>query len=222
MDDIVRLGRRHLATSGPAGLSLRSVARDLGVVSSAVYRYVPSRDDLLTLLVIDAYDELGGAVSKAESAQPRASYLARWRALAGAVRDWALAEPSRYGLIFGTPVPGYHAPAGQTTPPGTRVVALLLELAADAEAAGATPARQLDQIPESVRADLERVRAEFRLDLSDEMLAAAVLAWVALFGAVSFEVFGQYGPDTLSDPTALFGILVAMLGGLMGLADVTG
>lgn len=215
--DITRIGRDHLASYGAAGLSLRAVARDLGVVSSAIYRYVPSRDDLLTLLVVDAYTELGEAVERAAAACAPDDLAGRWRATAGAVRDWARREPSRYGLVFGTPVPGYHAPAEQTTGPGTRVITLLLRLAADAQAAGATPLTQPGKAPEMLRGDAQRVRAASGLAVSDEMLTAAVLAWVSLFGAVSFEVFGQFGPDTFTDPEAMFAALVAVLGSVLGL-----
>lgn len=217
MADITRIGREHLATYGAAGLSLRAVARDLGVVSSAVYRYVSSRDDLLTLLVVDAYAELGAAVGHQESLRPRQDFAGRWRALAGAVRDWARAEPSRYGLVFGAPVPGYHAPPEQTTGPGSRVITLLLQIAADAEAAGARATPPSTGVPDSLRRDAERVRGEYGLAVSDAMLTATVLAWVALFGAVSFEVFGQYGPDTFAQPEAMFGALVDLLGGVLGL-----
>lgn len=217
MADITRLGREHLTTYGAAGLSLRAVARDLGVVSSAVYRYVPSRDDLLTLLVVDAYTELADAVAHAEAGRPREDLPGRWHALAGAVRDWALAEPGRYGLVFGTPVPGYHAPAELTTGPGTRVIALLLRLAADAEAAGARPTGPSRPVSASLRADAERARTAFGVAISEPMLTAAVLAWVALFGAVSFEVFGQYGEGTFTQPAELFTALVDLLAGALGL-----
>lgn len=220
MAQIVRIGRAHLATEGAAGLSLRAVARDLGVVSSAVYRYVPSRDELLTLLVVDAYDELGEAVERAEAAADRDDLTGRWCALAGAVRSWALAEPSRYGLVLGAPVPGYRAPAERTTSPGTRVVALLLRLAADAASAGARPAVPREPVPQSLLADAARVRASMGVEVGDDVLVAVVLAWTALFGAVSFEVFGQYGPDTFTDPAALFDALVGLLAGVLGLHDV--
>src|SRR5215831_3548869 len=88
--EILEAGRRHLATDGAAGLSLRAIARDLGMVSSAVYRYVASRDDLLTALIIDAYTSLGDAAEQAEAAVPREDLLGRFRALGHAVRDWAL------------------------------------------------------------------------------------------------------------------------------------
>ncbi len=222
MADITRIGREHLVTYGAAGLSLRAVARDLGVVSSAVYRYVASRDELLTLLVVDAYAELGEAVSLAEAAtaQPRDDFAARWRALAGTVRDWALAEPSRYALVFGTPVPGYHAPPEATSEAGTRVITALLCLAAEAEAAGACPVVPPAGVPDSVRGDAERIRGQYGLALSDAMLTATVLAWVALFGAVSFEVFGQYGPETFAEPAAMFAALIDLVSVVLGLPGV--
>ncbi|HJV99345.1 MAG TPA: TetR family transcriptional regulator, partial [Arthrobacter sp.] len=87
--DIVRLGRDHLATQGAAALSLRAVARDLGVVSSAVYRYVANRDELLTLLLVDAYEELGDAVDVAVDSMPSGDHAGQFKALGRAVREWA-------------------------------------------------------------------------------------------------------------------------------------
>ena len=113
---------------GAAGLSLRAVARDLGVVSSAVYRYVKNRDELLTLLLVDGYNALGDAVDQAVNQVPADDYAAQFGALGRAVREWALAEPARYGLLFGSPVPGYEAPAEQTTGPGTRVIIQLVRI----------------------------------------------------------------------------------------------
>ncbi|EUA35487.1 bacterial regulatory s, tetR family protein [Mycobacterium xenopi 3993] len=89
---IVELGRRHLVEHGVAGLSLRAIARELGMVSSAVYRYVASRDELLTLLLVDAYDDLADAVEAARDAMAEV-----WSddvlAIAHAVRRWALTHP---------------------------------------------------------------------------------------------------------------------------------
>src|ERR1700709_2157023 len=76
--EITRIGREHLASEGAAALSVRAVARDLGVVSSAIYRYVKSRDDLLTLLVVDGYDELGDAVDEAEGKLGREDFRGRF------------------------------------------------------------------------------------------------------------------------------------------------
>ena len=107
--EIKAVARRQLAQSGAPSISLRSVARELGMVSSAVYRYFPSRDDLLTSLIVDAYDAVGSAGEQA-LARGRGAVTSRWLRVAEAIRGWALANPHEYALIYGSPVPGYRAP----------------------------------------------------------------------------------------------------------------
>lgn len=204
MRDIVRIGREHLATDGAAALSLRAVARDLGVVSSAVYRYVESRDELLTLLVVDGYDELGDAVDAALAKIEGSDHAGRMRAIGRAVRMWALAEPATYALLFGSPVPGYEAPAERTTGPGTRVILRLVEVWEDAWAAGGITVPDEPVGPRRLSRDLARVRRELGLTAPDALIARGMLAWAALFGCVSFELFGQYGPDAFADPKDIF------------------
>lgn len=218
MADILRIGREHLAVHGAAALSLRAVARDLGVVSSAVYRYVASRDELLTLLVVDAYEELGNAVDDAVAAVDPHDELERFRALARAVRRWGLREPARYALLFGSPVPGYRAPAERTTEPGTRVVVRLVEILTSAHAAGRLGLPAAKVVPGILHTDLDRIRAATGTDLPDAALARGVLLWSALFGTVSFEVFGQYGEDTFAAPDVLFEHHLAVLAETAGLA----
>lgn len=218
ISDIVRLGREHLATHGAAALSLRAVARDLGVVSSAVYRYVANRDELLTLLLVDAYDELGDAVDTAVEEVPPQDHAGRFKALGRAVRDWALREPARYGLLFGSPVPGYEAPAGRTTTPGTRVVYSLIGILDAAYRAGElTTAAPTAVVPSALSADLEAIRDGLGLALPDGLQANGALVWTSLFGAVGFEVFGQYGADTFSARDELFEHHLAVLAKLVGL-----
>ena len=217
MADILRIGREHLAVHGAAALSLRAVARDLGVVSSAPYRYVANRDELLTLLVVDAYEELGNAVDNAVMVVDPHDAPERFRALARAVRRWALREPARYALLFGSPVPGYRAPAERTTEPGTRVVARLVEILTSAYADGTLRLPEPDGIPGSLHADLDRIRSETGTDLPDAALARGILLWSSLFGAVSFEVFGQYGENTFAAPDDLFEHHLAVLAETVGL-----
>ncbi|MDG3012007.1 TetR/AcrR family transcriptional regulator [Rhodococcus sp. D2-41] len=220
MSDILRIGRTHLSRHGAAALSLRAVARDLGVVSSAVYRYVPSRDALLTMLIEDAYTDLGAATTTAERAVPRDRYRDRFLAVADAVRGWALAEPARYGLLFGSPVPGYVAPAERTTEPGTVVVRLLVGVLRDAHAHGALHTVEA-AVPAALGADLRPVLAEYAPDLPEDALARGVLCWAALFGAVSFEVFGQYGANTFAHPELLFAHQMRALADTVGLRPST-
>ncbi len=212
----MRIGRDHLAVHGAAALSLRAVARDLGVVSSAVYRYVSSRDELLTMLVVDGYTELADVVDAALDAAPDDA-ATRWRVLAHAVRDWALAEPARYGLLFGTPVPGYDAPAQETTVPGTRVIAALLQVVETACRTGEIAAPDpVPEVPERLAADIVRIRDEFDLRIPDWAMVRTLTAWTGLFGAVSFDVFDMYGAQTFADRSQVFDIHLDNLGAILG------
>lgn len=215
MRDIVRIGREQLATSTPAELSLRAVARELGLVSSAVYRYVKDRDALLTLLIVDAYDELGEEVEAAVAAASRRAPVGQLQAAVQAMRTWAHREPSRFALLYGTPVPGYSAPGDTTNQPGTRVVVALAGILESAHLAGRL--REIEgPVPRSVRADMDAIRAEYGLTLPAANLARGMGLWSAVVGAVAFDIFGQYGPDTLSDPVAFLDLHVA------GLAETAG
>jgi AcrR family transcriptional regulator len=187
---ILDAARRHLATEGASGLSLRAIARELGASSSAVYRYVASRDELLTRLIVAAYDALGAAAETAEAAVARADLAGRWSAVCGAVRDWALGNPNEYALIYGTPVPGYVAPPA-TIAPAARVSSVLLGILADAAATRLTPAMAEDDVPPDGRKALLPARSTVPPEVPDALLQRGLMAWAALFGTVSFELFGQ-------------------------------
>src|SRR3974377_1724310 len=131
--EITETARRHLATEGAAGLSLRACARELAMVSSAVYRYFPSRDDLLTALIVDGYNAIGDAAEKADAACPRDDPAGRGRAACSALREWGLAHPHESSLVYGSPVPGYQAPE-QTIGPASRVAAVFGRVVSDAQA----------------------------------------------------------------------------------------
>jgi AcrR family transcriptional regulator len=187
IDEIKQVARRHLATDG-ANLSLRAVARDMGMVSSAVYRYFPSRDDLLTALIIDAYNSLGHAVQAADD--PATTDLRqRFLGVCRAVRAWALATPSEYALIFGSPVPGYAAPP-DTIAAAARTPATLVGIMQAGLATGEI--RTDGDLSEPVRADLARAVEAVFPGLPPAALGRGMTAWVHLFGLVSFELFGQF------------------------------
>jgi AcrR family transcriptional regulator len=215
---IIELGRRHLVEHGAAGLSLRAIARDLGMVSSAVYRYVSSRDELLTLLLIDAYSELADAVDRARDAVPDV-----WSddavAIAHAARDWAIAHPASWALLYGSPVPGYHAPAERTVGPGTRVVGALFDAVAAGIATGDIKLTNLPA-PQPISSDFERIRQVFGFPGDDPVVAKCFVVWAGVVGAISLEVFGQYGVDTLSDPRAVFDAQMRLLVGVLNQPDI--
>ncbi|WP_035855898.1 TetR/AcrR family transcriptional regulator [Cryptosporangium arvum] len=177
---------RQLTEVGAAALSLRAVARELGMASSAVYRYFPSRDELLTALIVDAYDAVGTAAERAEAAVGRAEHAQRWLATATGVRAWALAHPEEYALIFGSPVPGYRAPT-VTIDPASRIPRLLLRILQDA----ASPIGNDVPVPAPVHDDFDALRALVAPDLRDPQLARILMAWTQLIGSISFELFGH-------------------------------
>jgi AcrR family transcriptional regulator len=210
---IVELGRRQLVDHGAAGLSLRAVARDLGLVSSAVYRYVASRDELLTLLLIDAYSDLANTVDQA-----RDSVAYAWSedviAIACATRSWAVAHPARWALLYGSPVPGYHAPPERTVAAGTRVVGTIFEAVGAGIATGDIMLTN-EIVSQPMSSDFGRIRQEFGFPGDDHVIAKCFLLWAGIVGAISLEVFGQYGADTLTDPEAVFDSQMRLLVGLL-------
>ena len=214
--EIKAVARRHLETDG-ANLSLRAVARDMGMVSSALYRYFASRDDLLTALIIDAYNAVGGAVEVADAAiSDRGDLRGRWLATARAVRGWALERPAEYALLYGSPVPGYTAP-GDTTAAATRTAVVLVGILSDGHAAGAIKApAAAPQLGRAVRADLALARDQISPGLPEELLLLGMTGWLQLFGAVSFELFGQLN-NVIEAREEFFDVQMTLMADLMGI-----
>ncbi len=214
--EIKEAARRQLAADGAAALSLRAIARDLGMVSSALYRYFPSRDDLLTALIVDAYNAIGEAAERADGARPRDDIPGRWIAATRAIRRWAIANPNEYALVYGSPIPGYHAPASVTEPPATRVTAVLAAILRDAVATGTAGPVNPPPLPPSLRANFDRLRAALMPGVSDEAIFRGLNAWTALFGIVSFELFGHLD-GVVEDTEAFFDASAIDLGRSVGL-----
>ena len=189
--EILDAARGYLATDGAPALSLRAIARDLGMASSALYRYFKSRDELLTRLIIDAYDSLGAAAEASEAGVDRRDLAGRFTAICHAVRTWALAHPNEYALIYGSPVPGYIAPP-DTVAPASRVTTRLMWIIIDAATAGRIPASDV-QAPEddAAAAALAPIRSYLPPGIPAPLIQRALMVWTGLFGVVSFELYGQ-------------------------------
>ena len=161
----------------------------MGLVSSAIYRYFPTRDDVLTALIVDAYNDLGAFAERAAARVPNDEPRRRLHAAASAIRKWAKSNPNEYALLYGSPVPGYEAPPF-TVEPAARVALVLGSIVVDAwqrsnlrteddESAmkGVLETRALDEVmpgvPEAVR-------------------ALSLMVWSQIFGCISFELFGHF------------------------------
>lgn len=207
----------QLRDVGPAALSVRQIARDLEMASSAVYRYFPSRDALLTALIIEGYDDLADAVESADAAVRRRELLdVRWRAVCHAVRDWANAGPHRYALLYGSPVPGYAAPA-DTVQSAARIAAALLRIIGDAQSAGRHPVAPVEISPLELAA-IEPVGDLVEQCLQPEYAFRGIVAYSTLFGAISLELFGHLHRGVL-DYDAHFTQVVDQLAADLGLTN---
>ncbi|NUS73744.1 MAG: TetR/AcrR family transcriptional regulator [Corynebacteriales bacterium] len=185
-NEIKIVARQHLGVEG-ANLSLRAVAREMGMASSALYRYFASRDDLLTALIVDAYNSFGEAAENAddENVQP----AQRWIAVAKALRQWALNHPHEYALIFGSPVPGYKAPQ-DTIGPATRTVKVLGRILA-ANPPISRPGDEIE-LPPTLEQPISNIAEMIQAGaLSTPAMARALAAWMHILGSISFELFGQ-------------------------------
>ena len=216
--EIKTVARAHLATDG-ANLSLRAVARDMGMVSSAIYRYFASRDELLTALIVDAYNALGAAVEAADAAvSDRRQLRARWLSATRAVRRWALANPAEYALVYGSPVPGYAAPPDTIAAAARTPVVLARILADGVETGQLAGAGYRSSIPvaASVRADLARTRDAIAANVPEELLLTGLSGWIQMFGVVSFELFGQFN-NVIDARAEFFDQQMELMADLIGL-----
>lgn len=185
---ILERASAQLADVGPAALSVRQVARDLEMASSAVYRYFPSRDALLTALLIRAFDDLGEAVE--EGAAGADDLRGRFLGAAHALRAWAGAHPHEYALIYGSPIPGYVAPT-DTVESATRVAAVLLGIVRDAQQDDRPLGAATGAASAAEQAAVAPISTFVEPALDDTRTTRSLLVWATLFGHVSLELFGH-------------------------------
>ncbi len=218
--EILAVARAHLADEGAASLSLRSVARDLELAPSALYRYFDGRDALLSALIMAAYESLAEEAERAAEQAGRATARTdteRWLEVPRAVRRWALARPHEWGLIFGTPVPGYEAPE-DTVEPYARVAEALFGQVAEASAAGRLRSDRQDRtVPDELRAAVAPVSDGLFEDMPVANVVLAVQAWTTLVGIISLEIFGHWR-NTILDPETFFEATMRNIAEELGLA----
>lgn len=202
--EIKALARRQLAEAGPGALSLRAIAREMGMASSALYRYFASYDELIGALCVDAYDSVADALAEARDAQPADNPARRWWAIGHAYRRWALDSPADFALIFGTPIPSYQAPPEVTGPAAGRFTAVpALVYAAAVESGAADPNRT--EVPATI--ETGELLADLLGDSAPSYPAryAGILlnAWSSLRGYLMAEIFGSLA-QLIGDTDQLF------------------
>lgn len=194
--EIKQLAWQQLAEVGPAALSLRAIAGEMGMTSSALYRYFASRDDLLNALVVDGFSSLADAMEAAEAELDGDLETSRWLHLASAHRRWALEHRTEHTLIYGTPPPNVESGTDERDEQMKRGVSVLFRCMMTAVATGEFDTRAMEAtLTPGLRKRLQRWRTELGVPLSPTALAGCLFAWTHLHGAVSLELAGHLAPE---------------------------
>ncbi|MCS0635853.1 TetR/AcrR family transcriptional regulator [Streptomyces sp. LP05-1] len=190
--EILDAAEKLVTERGLGDLSLRAVARSLGMTVQALYHYFPSRDALVTALVTEAYDELADAVRAATEPGADDPAVPRLVAAAEGYRRWAVDHPERFQLIYGTPLRHYSAPAGGPTTRAMRRVAAVIKRALfDGFTPAQLAAADMPVLSSPLRAHLEQLSPDSLGDLPAPAAALLLSAWGQLHGLVVLEVFGH-------------------------------
>ncbi|MEV1005991.1 TetR/AcrR family transcriptional regulator [Streptomyces sp. NPDC049881] len=216
--EIKAVALRLMSEGGPDAISLRAIAREMGMTAGAIYGYYATRDDLITTLVRDIYGALADTVEAARDALPAEDTAGRVMAWAGAFRDWALAHPEGFRLVYGDPVAGYQVPEGGAAPEAERrACAGISDLAAAAwpHAEPLQPDVAWDwsdfdpHLADAARAD--------HPGLPPAALALGLRLWGRMHGLVSLEVYGHLRTQT-TEPGKLYRAEMLALVTSLGLA----
>ncbi len=184
---------KQIAELGAPALSLRAIARELGITAPAIYNYYPRRDDLVTALIIDAYTSFGDSQLAARDAVPAGDFTGRLFAIGVAYRQWAITHPQRYQLIFGTSIPGYEAPLEQILPAGARSLTALVSVIEALRVAGRLRVKDLPPIMPGHEAKFEMWK-KYGGEADILSLSIALLIWARVHGLVSLEIAGHLPP----------------------------
>ncbi|AEM82946.1 TetR/AcrR family transcriptional regulator [Streptomyces violaceusniger] len=210
--------RQLLVKLGAGGLTLDAVAREGGLAVSDVEAVFPHRDDLLTALLIDAYNDSGAAMEQADQAAREAGAPAGARLLAAtrALRRWSFANPAEFTLVYGSPVPDFHAPQ-DTVPPASRTPAVLAGIVRSALEAGelTAPRRQVPG-PPLLLPDAEALFGGVPEAPFSDLIERGIVLWSSLVGLLVFQVFSRTH-DSVRDETAFFDYAVAVAAEGIGL-----
>jgi AcrR family transcriptional regulator len=193
---------KQIAETGAATLSLRAIARELNITAPAIYNYFPRRDDLVTALIVDAYNSLADAQENAIANLADSKRTARLSTLGLAYREWAVTYPQRYQLIFGTPIPNYHAPEEKTLPAAVRALNALIKAIQDISSDGNLRTERLANLTPRLKSMLTAWQ-KFEGGSDLEVLYLAFVVWSRVHGLVMLEISNQF-PSFFEDPGEVF------------------
>jgi AcrR family transcriptional regulator len=189
-NEIKAVARRHMTNSGTASLSLRAIAAEMGITAPAIYRYFENRDALITDLIVDAFNALADALEQTRDSCSSESPVERLVAVLKAYRNWALAHPTDFQLIYGNPIPGYVAPREVTVPAVIRSFAVIVGLLEQAlKGRTALPA-----VPAALVAHFRAMIADGGYPVSEAAFYWGIVCWTQGHGIIMLELFNHLPP----------------------------
>jgi AcrR family transcriptional regulator len=219
-EEIKEVAWQQIARDGAAALSLRAIAKQLGLTSPALYHYYPSRDALANDLVEDAFHLLANSLEKARDRLPPDDHAKRFLAIGTAYSDWAHAYPQRYVLIFGAPVPNYQPSMDSILPAANRALDVLVHVIGEAWKADKIhlPAYYQD-LPPLLRTQLEEWKQQAGLAYPVQVLYLALVAWCRIHGIVSLGLRQQFPP--IADASEILKLEAKALLMQVGMSEVS-
>jgi AcrR family transcriptional regulator len=203
-EEIKQVARKQMAEKGTASVGLRAIARELGLTAPAIYRYFPSLDDLILALIVDGFNDLADALEIADTTQPRDDYYNRLMTVLLAYRTWALAHPTDFQLIYGNPIPGFHAPPEITVPAVQRGFVVVITILVEALQAGkAHPSPEYLNVPPTVERTFLDIIEKDGYPITPQMLYLGITCWTRIHGMIMLELFHHLGP-TVGDTDAFY------------------
>lgn len=206
-DEVKQAALRQLADGGPGALSINAIAKELGLSGPALYRYFPSRDALLTALVLDAYRDFATEL-RAVTAERKLDPVGRVRALTAAYRGWAKVHPHRYRLLFREPVPGYDAHAKELVAAAKELMAVTIEVIDGLGPTSTPPVPGAGWVADTGWA--RNVSSETNPEPA--LGFRGVIFWARVHGLLDLELNGNYASMHL-DPGVLYEYEIAQLVG---------
>jgi len=216
--EIKDVARRFLVSEGPSAISLRAIAREIGMTAPGLYRYFGSREDLVDDLVADFFQELCGEMEHARDAEAADDLAGRLLAVSRAFRAWAVAHPAEFGLVFGTPMPAMGVPPPDGDDAGARFEGIFLELFVELWRRRPFPVPSAGEMDQSLLRQLRVFGDQTGAGLPVGAVMMFVTCWIRLYGVVAMEVFGHLR-FCLEDAQPMFEQALEELSGMLGIAS---
>lgn len=194
VNEIKTAARRLLVDGGPPAISLRAIARDMGMTAPAIYRYFDSLDALVIAMVSDFFDELRDDIETLAVAHADADAATRLSMMVRGFRRWAVQHPAEFALMFGSPVPGITQFAATCDPvddAGARLGAMFLNVLGELYEDKPFPEQSDADLDEVMRTAVAPYFSTFGDRFALPVVYAFLACWTSLYGLVAMEVFGH-------------------------------